>query len=128
HPSSDRDWSSDVCSSDLSGAGGGYSGAKGRDGGGIVRITATGNAIVDGSVLANGETGASGAGGAGGSIRLNGAAIRGAGLIQASGSVGAGGTAGAGSGGRIALYGAAIDSGLLGRTLAAGGKTSSTDP
>jgi hypothetical protein len=111
-----------------SGAGGGYSGAKGRDGGGIVRITATGNAVIDGSVLANGETGASGAGGAGGSIRLNGAAIRGAGLLQASGSAGGGGTAGAGSGGRIALYGAAIDSGLLGRTLAAGGKTSSTDP
>ncbi|HEV7509643.1 MAG TPA: Ig-like domain-containing protein [Thermoanaerobaculia bacterium] len=111
-----------------SGAGGGYSGAKGRDGGGIVRITATGSAVIDGSMLANGETGASGAGGAGGSIRLNAAAIRGAGVVQASGSAGAGGTAGAGSGGRIAFYGASIDSGLLGRTLAAGGKTSSTDP
>jgi hypothetical protein len=111
-----------------SGAGGGYSGAKGRDGGGIVRLTATGNAVVDGSVLANGETGASGAGGAGGSIRINAAALRGAGVIQASGSAGGGGTAGAGSGGRIAFYGASLDSGLLGRTLAAGGKTSSTDP
>jgi hypothetical protein len=111
----------------VSGAGGGYAGAKGRDGGGVIRVTALGNAIVDGSVLANGETGSGGGGGAGGSIRINGAAVRGAGMIHADGSAGGGGAAGGGAGGRIALYAASFDAGLLSRTIAAGGKTTSSD-
>jgi hypothetical protein len=108
-----------------SGAGGGYNGgSKGADGGGVVRVTATGEAVIDGSVLANGQTGVSGAGGAGGSIRINAAAVRGAGTIQASGSVGSAGAAGGGGGGRVALYAASFDAGLLGRTLALGAKPS----
>ena len=107
------------------GAGGGASTSYGgASGGGVVRVTVTGNVVIDGTVLANGASGALGAGGAGGSIRLNGAAIRGAGAIQASGSNSSGGTYGGGSGGRIALYAAAIDPGLVGRTVAAGGISS----
>ncbi|HEY3566741.1 MAG TPA: carboxypeptidase regulatory-like domain-containing protein [Thermoanaerobaculia bacterium] len=111
------------------GAGGGASTSYGgASGGGVVRVTVTGNVVIDGTVLANGASGALGAGGAGGSIRLNGAAIRGAGSIQASGTGSSGGTYGGGSGGRIALYAATIDSGLVSRTVAAGAKTPSNSP
>ncbi len=111
------------------GAGGGATSTSGGEsGGGVVRVTVSGNAVIDGAILANGASGGFGAGGAGGSIRLNAAAIRGAGSIQASGSASSGGTIGGGSGGRIALYASAVDPGLLARTLAAGAKTPSINP
>ena len=70
-------------------------------GGGIVRLAATGNVVIDGSVLANGTNTNSVAGGAGGSVRIDAVTVSGSGQIHADG-----GTSGnaAGGGGRIALY------------------------
>jgi hypothetical protein len=109
------------------GAGGGYDGStKGRDGGGVVRVTALGNVVLDGALLADGEAGSSG-GGAGGSVLIHAGTLSGAGRIQANGSAGSNASSGGGSGGRVALYAASVDAGLLGRTTAAGAKTASTD-
>jgi hypothetical protein len=109
------------------GAGGGYDGStKGRDGGGVVRVTALGDVVLDGVLLADGETGSSG-GGAGGSVMIHAETLSGAGRIQANGSAGSNANSGGGSGGRVALYAASIDASLLGRTTAAGTKTASTD-
>jgi hypothetical protein len=119
------------------GAGGGYRDGSPGDydhGGGVVRIGAGGAAIVDGAVRASGgqHPGGGHGGGAGGSIMLNAAALAGTGVIQALGGIPSSwpdpNTTGGGSGGRIALYGHAIDAGLLGRTSAAGGAGTSTDP
>jgi protocatechuate 3,4-dioxygenase beta subunit len=96
-------------------------------GGGVIRLTVLGDAIVDGAVVANGEPGPAG-GGAGGSIRIDAATLAGAGRIQADGSRGADAGAGGGGGGRIALYATKLDAGLLERTSAAGAKTESEDP
>ncbi|HEX6904370.1 MAG TPA: carboxypeptidase regulatory-like domain-containing protein [Thermoanaerobaculia bacterium] len=105
------------------GAGGGYHSGNGggRSGGGVVRVTASGVAIVDGSVLANGESYLYGNGGAGGSIRLNAQTLKGLGTISASGGI-AGGSQAGGGGGRIALYAASVSPDLLSRTIAKGGQ------
>ncbi len=105
------------------GAGGG--GLSAAEGGGVVRIAAVGQVVVDGSISARGATSPNlRASSAGGSIRLDGPSIVGLGTIDASGGDGLGLPA-AGGGGRIALYGAAIDDGLIARTLAAGGDADS---
>ena len=118
------------------GAGGGYrdGSPSGASGGGVVTIAAGGAGLIDGAVRASGgqhPEGGSG-GGAGGSIRITAATLAGAGSIQALGGAP---TAwpdphltGGGSGGRIALFGASIDAGLLSRTSAAGAAGTSTDP
>jgi hypothetical protein len=86
------------------------------DGGGAVAVEAAGRVVVDGAIQAAGIAfTASGDRGAGGSILLAGSAISGAGTLDASGAVYGG------SGGRIALYGASVDDGLLSRTTAYGG-------
>ena len=101
------------------GAGGG--GAGSRAGGGVIRIAAQGNVVIDGRVAANGDSSAAtGAFGAGGSVRLDGALLSGLGTIEARGG-GTGSSHPGGSGGRIALLAGSIDSGLLSDTWATGG-------
>jgi hypothetical protein len=101
------------------GAGGG--GLTAAPGGGVVCIAAAGDAVVDGAITARGGTSINlRPSSAAGSVRLDAAALRGLGSIDASGGAGLSRPA-AGGGGRIALYGATIDEGLLTRTLAAGG-------
>ncbi|MEM8962621.1 MAG: Ig-like domain-containing protein, partial [Acidobacteriota bacterium] len=102
------------------GAGGAYS-----HGGGVIRIAAAGDAVIDGAIHAvGGAADTYGHHGAGGSIRLDATTIRGLGEIDASGSGSPTGTAAAGGGGgRVALYGSTIDADLLTRTRAAGGST-----
>lgn len=92
-------------------------------GGGLVRIVAAGDLVVDGEILATGDAATVGGSGAGGSIRLDGTAVRGAGRLDASGGAA---SAASGSGGRIALYGATVDAGLVSRTVAAGGAAPSS--
>jgi hypothetical protein len=109
------------------GAGGGVSGAiNGHDGGGVLRLTVLGDAVIDGLLRANGEAGLSG-GGAGGSISLHARTLLGAGHIQADGGGSGSAAAGGGGGGRIALYAGTIDAGLLSRTTAAGAGSGSPD-
>gem|GEM_PF-6462551 len=101
------------------GAGGGE--FRASHGGGVIRVSAAGQAVIDGSIVASGRGDFSlRSSSAGGAIRLDGAVIKGTGTIDASG-----GDAlipyAAGGGGRIALYGGTIDEGLIARTLAAGG-------
>ena len=101
--------------------GSGGTGLGAAAGGGVVRIAAVGEAIIDGSVRAAGEASSvQHPSSAGGSIRLDATTIRGVGSIDASGGDGTSLPA-AGGGGRIALYGVTISDALLGRTLAAGG-------
>ena len=101
--------------------GSGGTGLGAAAGGGVVRIAAVGEAIIDGSVRAAGEASSvQHPSSAGGSIRLDATTIRGFGSIDASGGDGRSLPA-AGGGGRIALYGATISEGLIDRTLAAGG-------
>jgi len=81
----------------------------GGNGGGVVRLTVAGDAVIDGTIRANGGYGNdAGASGAGGSVYVNVAgAVTGAGSLQADGgdaninNWGAGG----GGGGRVALVG-----------------------
>src|SRR5262249_15275037 len=65
-------------------------------------------------------------GGAGGSVLVNAASLAGLGVVQADGGPGTPGWAG-GSGGRVALYAATIDGGLLSRTQAAGATSTSSN-
>jgi hypothetical protein len=110
------------------GAGGGSTAsAAGGHGGGVLRLAALGKITIDGSVLANGATGAA-AGGAGGAIRFDAQSLSGQGSISAAGAAGAAAAHGGGSGGRIALYAATIDAGLLSRAKAPGAGSPSTDP
>ncbi len=67
---------------------GGESSAYGRAGGGVVRITAKEEVVIDGEILANGMSG-SGRGGAGGSVWITSKKIRGGGKIKANGGAGA---------------------------------------
>ena len=69
---------------DLPGTGG--TGTDGTSGGGVMRLAAGGDAVIDGLISASGATDAgTGAQGAGGSVRLDAAAIGGLGSIDASG-------------------------------------------
>lgn len=88
------------------GGGAGYGGA----GGGLVKISALGNLLVEGNISALGQNGKAlsgnhGGGGSGGSIYLTGATLSGSGTISANGGNGdPTGYAGAGAGGRVAIY------------------------
>jgi len=81
------------------GGGGNASSASEGSGGGMVRLRATGEFIVDGTVRANGALSSQGSG-AGGSIWIIASALAGAGQIEARGAAG---NFGAGGGGAIAL-------------------------
>ena len=106
-----------------SGAGGGGSGSVG---GGVARIRAVGNALIDGRVLANGGNEGSGPYGAGGSIRLDANRIMGLGSIEATGGGQATASRAAGSGGRIALYASEINRDPL-RIDASGGAANTAE-
>ena len=81
----------------------GSSGDAGFDGGGLVRIKASGDIINDGSILANSHLIGNGyAGGSGGGIKLDANRILGAGQISANGQPDGGAGGGCG-GGRIAI-------------------------
>ncbi|MGQ0628445.1 MAG: hypothetical protein ACT4PL_10155, partial [Phycisphaerales bacterium] len=84
----------------LSGSGGG---SFGGFGGGVVRISAAGPAMIDGEVIAHGVM-ATGGGGAGGSVRLDCGPISGSGLIAANGGNSGNSNRGGGGGGRVAVY------------------------
>jgi hypothetical protein len=83
-------------------------GLKGGDGGGAIKITATGTITIDGNLSANGDNGANGSwdsgGGAGGSLWLDANTIAGSGSITTNGGNTFDSTSGGGGGGRIALY------------------------
>ncbi|MCG8461314.1 MAG: hypothetical protein MI919_33935, partial [Holophagales bacterium] len=104
--------------------GAGAGGSAASAGGGVVRIAATGDLVIDGELLARG--GADGQAvphGAGGSVRLDGATIGGLGLLDASGAGSSSSVAG-GGGGRVALYAGAFDVGWLTRLRVTGGPAS----
>lgn len=85
-----------------SGGGGVSLGASGGPGGGVVRLSVTGNLELDGAVSANGGAGAGGGGGgSGGSIWLSVGGFQGAGSITANGGDSPEGTGGGGGGGII---------------------------
>ncbi|OGV75042.1 MAG: hypothetical protein A3K18_14425 [Lentisphaerae bacterium RIFOXYA12_64_32] len=90
------------------GSGGGTTWGGGGSGGGLARITVTGTATLDGSILANGGSGWAGgnAAGSGGGIMLNVGTLTGSGTISANGGNGVNWYAlgGSGGGGRIAIY------------------------
>lgn len=89
------------------GSGGGYDyGMLGGAGGGVIRIEATGNAIVNGTITANGEDCNFGSGGgAGGTVYLSCNTIQGTGGGVVSAAGGAATIASySGGGGRIAVY------------------------
>ncbi len=106
------------------GAGGGSVLAAGGAGGGAVVVQAGGDVGIDGSIDVRGAGGTSlsRGGGAGGSVQLHGTALGGLGLVQAQG--GDSPLAG-GAGGRVALYAATIEEGLLDRVSVRGGTGSS---
>ncbi len=94
------------------GSGGGNScGSNGGHGGGAIKIVATGNTIVDGTISTVGNNGTAtgnrcGGGGSGGSIWIQSGTFSGSGLIRANGGNGAdysGFRGGSGGGGRIAI-------------------------
>ncbi len=90
-----------------SGGGGRDASNTGGNGGGLVRIEAKGDVVVDGSLLANGDrrAGDYAAGGSGGGIFLICRSIRGTGTISANGeSSTASKYSGGGGGGRIAVW------------------------
>lgn len=84
--------------------GGGYAGNYGGgNGGGAVRIDATGDVIVDGTIAASATDAAGGSGGSGGGVHITCNTIQGAGIVRANGSLGNGGANQGGGGGRIAV-------------------------
>jgi len=90
----------------LPGSGGGSFGSgNGGDGGGLVRLVATGDVVVNGAISANGFSGwyYSG-GGSGGGIDVTCHTLTGTGSIRANGGKLGVNTAGGGGGGRIAIH------------------------
>ncbi len=97
------------------GSGGGGSGnsptaGKGGDGGGLIRLTSTGNITIAGSILANGgageeDGGNDGGGGSGGGIYIYGGAITAnTGTVEAKGGAAGNGNSGGGGGGGCIFY------------------------
>jgi len=88
-----------------------YAGTSGA-GGGAIKLTVSGNTVIDGTISANASVGSGTrySGGAGGSIWLQTSGLSGSGSLQANGTDGAGTSlsgdswGSGGSGGRIALY------------------------
>lgn len=99
-------YGSDISPNDLgSGGGVGRFGYAGGAGGGAVKIVASGNLIINGTISAKGGNGANGGwagGGSGGSIWASAGTLIGSGTLEAKG--GAGGSGGGGGGGRAAVY------------------------
>ncbi|MBT6068876.1 fibronectin type III domain-containing protein [Candidatus Peregrinibacteria bacterium] len=88
------------------GAGGGDA-ANGGAGGGRLKISTTGNAVVDGTISANGQTapGGNGGGGSGGAVYLRiGGSLSGSGDLNVNGGNASSSNNGDGGGGRIAIY------------------------
>ncbi len=79
---------------------------RGGNGGGYIRIDATGHVIVDGTISVNGGPGANRpAGGSGGAVLLYCRTLAGSGIVYAEGGRGSSSTYGnAGGGGRIAVH------------------------
>jgi hypothetical protein len=101
--------------------------SSGNPGGGVVRIAVLGTATLDGMVRADGAIPCTGcARSAGGSIRLDADVIQGTGTVSAAGG-GATNDQWAGSGGRVALYGATVDQGLVDRVRVNGGSSTVAD-
>jgi hypothetical protein len=86
-------------------AGGGYGTGRGLNGGGVVRIVASGDVQLDGMVAANGEgPSSSGVGcGSGGSVYIDCNRLLGGGWLCATGGVGTASYSSGGGGGRIAV-------------------------
>src|SRR6185436_6797635 len=95
-----------IASPNSPGSGGyGISGFAGGTGGGVIRLTVTGNLQLNGRLSADATAGAGSAtgGGAGGSIWLTLGGISGTGIISANGGAGASPYGGGGGGGRITV-------------------------
>jgi hypothetical protein len=110
-----------------SGCGNSASQSVGGSGGGLLRLKATGNVRVDGTIKMNGRTsnytGNTEGSGSGGGIYIACKSINGIGTIQASGASGTianGGDSGAG-GGRIAVWYKVSGSNYSGTCMATGG-------
>ena len=84
---------------------GGSAAPTSGNGGGAIRLSVGGNAVIDGTLTARGAAGVyqGGAGGAGGGISLTCDTLQGSGLIRVDGGA-ANETAGCGGGGRIAVH------------------------
>ncbi len=115
-----------------SGGGGGNCSAAGGAGGGAVKINATGNAVINGSITVDGSAGTlwvacgtSGGGGSGGSILILANSISGSGSLTSIGGNGPNANGGVGSGGRIALR-YAVSNSYAGSTSAVKGVTGKT--
>ena len=105
----------------LLGSGGGHgAGGVGGSGGGLIRLTVSSNALINGTISANGAdaTNNRAGGGSGGSVWITAQSIAGAGTITAHGGAGEP-IHGGGGGGRIALYSETNNFG--GATIAYGG-------
>ncbi len=87
------------------GGGGGYATSYGGDGGGLVRIEAEGQVLLNGTIFADGQRGGSySGGGSGGGVQIVCHTLGGQGTISANGAqYGAGSDGGSGGGGRVAL-------------------------
>jgi len=117
------------------GSGGGSSSsfpsATGGAGGGLVKIDASGDVTISGSIDVRGSTGANGSGasgGAGGGIKIDAARILGTPtLLSAAGAAGGTTTSSGGGGGCIQLlYDTSIDSTVTSAASASGGGSSSS--
>ncbi|KAL4230250.1 hypothetical protein ACF0H5_010636 [Mactra antiquata] len=98
------------------------SGTSAARGGGIIILTVTGTAEVDGSLLANGGTSTSTGGGSGGTILIMADTIQGHGKLSVNGGESSAG--GGGSGGRISLVAPSLST-YLGSMTAYGGNGAS---
>lgn len=87
------------------GSGGGaraYAGTQGGAGGGLIRVEAEGDVVIDGALSADGQDSGYGAG-SGGAIWVDGRTLSGSGALHADGGTRAGTSMGGGGGGRIAV-------------------------
>ncbi|MFW5719711.1 MAG: beta strand repeat-containing protein [Candidatus Dojkabacteria bacterium] len=86
-----------------SGGGCGSNNAPGGNGGGVVKLIASGTISISGTVSSNGGSASSiyAGGGAGGGIYLNASTIQGTGSISANGGIGGSSGGGDGGGGRV---------------------------
>lgn len=88
------------------GSGGrGLSFSPGGAGGGVLRMTVSGNLRLDGAISMNGTAGTNlGGGGSGGSVWVTVGGFSGLGVVSADGGSGGSSAGGGGAGGRIAVY------------------------
>jgi hypothetical protein len=111
----------------LFGSGGGgpaFTGTRGGNGGGILRLTIAGTLALEGKLWANGEGGPNGfsGGGSGGSVYIHARALEGAGTVQAKGGASGPSNGGGGGGGRVFIaYGQLVTFTTVGNVAVTGG-------